>query len=706
MDNSLVCPRCGEKLVQVYTRRGVVVDICPNGHGVWMDGGEIYFFVDDPAALKKSLEGGLAEGLPVKIECLRCRGKEMQNGRPVSGAPVVDMCPCCGGMWLDRSELGALNAALGSSLDPYQEIMQDHKRAARTGAESGPEKGSGPSVSGGAVQRRRAAEAVVAAASLNPLPNLALSSMSVLGLLYALVFAILVMATTYMGVGIHVAFAVAVAIILLQYLVSPFLMDLMLSWLYSMKWISLSELPPRLAQFIEDTCGKNSMPCPRVGLIYDGNPNAFTYGHTPRNARVIITRGLLELLDEDEVEAVVAHEIGHARHWDILFMTLAGLVPVVFYYIYRVIVSSGSKSSGGGKGKGQLMMVGLASYILYIISQYVVLYLSRTREYYADRFSGEATGSPNTLATGLVKVAYGLAGAEKKKDKEGDKRNPAVNSLKAFGIFDPSAAQSLAVSSSRGGEMNVENAIGAMQWDLWNPWGTFYELNSTHPLPAKRIQALGDQASAYGQQPAIRFNLKRPESYWDEFLVDVLVLFAPFIGAALGALAGLAAAPVMLPGFALLGMGAGYAFNLLFSYRAKEFLPMKVAAMLRKVKVSNVRPVPVTIEGKVIGRGVPGLIYSEDVVVQDETGFIFVDYRQPLRIIEFLFGLFRTNKFIGRDAKITGWYRRAPIPYIEVRYLEVDGNRHTSYIFAVKWIVAVILLIAGAAVSAGALQLL
>ena len=66
-----------------------------------------------------------------------------------------------------------------------------------------------------------------------------------------------------------------------------------------------------------------------------------------------------------------------------------------------------------------------------------------------------------------------------------------------------------------------------MQWDLWNPWATFYELNSTHPLIAHRLQYLGDQAAAMGQEPYIVFDRRKPESYWDDFAVDVAVMFLP-----------------------------------------------------------------------------------------------------------------------------------------------------------------------------------
>src|SRR5207247_359588 len=102
--------------------------------------------------------------------------------------------------------------------------------------------------------------------------------------------------------------------------------------------------------------------------------------------------------------------------------------------------------------------------------------------------------------------------------------------VRALGIFDPVGAMGLAAASlSRSGAPSKENILGAMQWDLWNPWAKYYELQSTHPLPAHRLELLGQQAQAYGQTPFVNFNLQQPESYWDEFAVDFLVLWLPWL---------------------------------------------------------------------------------------------------------------------------------------------------------------------------------
>jgi len=713
------CPRCDTELVEVLTRHGVLVDVCPNAHGVWLDGGEIYFFVRNPRDLDKIMHGGLAQDgvtqKAIRQKCLRCDDRPMDVGRIGEKGPIVDHCPVCNGTWFDRNELAALNTLLGTRHDPFDEIFQDLAKQKKRDAELKPRTAPQPDHKQHPVSEAaalslkkspsvRASAAVVAAArgSLQRLPNLAFSSTVVLSSLYLMVFALFVAATTFYGLNLNVALLLSIIIIFIQFLVSPFIMDITLRWFQQLRWVDRTELPAHLYQFIDTTVNKYGMPFPRMGIINDGTPNAFTYGHSPYNARVVITQGLLDILNPDEVEAVVGHELGHAKHWDILIMTVAGMVPVIFYYIYRMTIKGtrrSSSNSGGGKGGGYIMVIGLAAFVLYYISQYIVLYLSRIREYYADRFAGEATGSPDTLATALIKVAYGLAGQEPEKKGNGKKkeRNPAMESVSAFGIFDPTAARGLAASSLRGSTLDVGNAEQAMQWDLWNPWALYYEINSTHPLPAKRIQALNDQSLNYKQKPTIRFNLKRPESYWDEFMVDILVLYMPLLLGLAGALLGYVTETVLIPGFAMTGIGAGSLIKVLFSYRSTEFVPMTVAGMLKKIKVSSVRPVPVKIRGRIIGRGVPGLIWSEDIVIRDNTGYIFLDYRQPIRIIEFLFGLFRTERFIGQEVECTGWYRRAPVPYIEIKNVVEKGNTHTCWVYAVKLAVSAIAIIVGVA---------
>lgn len=418
------------------------------------------------------------------------------------GSPdfLLDRCLTCGGLWLDAGEQARLDEVastkVAASVD--RATLFSTKSAARVDV-AGPPPILPP---------------------LPRLPNLALRSTAVLLSLYGMVFLVLLLAVEAFGAGFQVAVLSAIAIIVFQYLVAPFAMDLFLKYLRSTRWVSKEELPSHLQDFIQKVCGAKGIPFPQVGMIQDGNSNAFTYGHYPGNARLILTSGLLEILEEDELEAVVGHELGHVLHWDILIMTVASLAPILLYYLYRVLIRAKSDRKGT-----PLPLIALLCYVFYLISEYLVLFLSRAREYYADRFSGRIIRNPNALARALVKIAYGLAAARQEEAEE--KGRSPLRAIRALGIFDPQAALHLAAAGGR--SFSQGDVIEAMQWDLWNPWAGFYELSSTHPLPAKRIKALGDLSWHYQKRPLVNFSVKRPESYWDEFFTDLFIMILPIL---------------------------------------------------------------------------------------------------------------------------------------------------------------------------------
>ncbi|MBI4579311.1 MAG: M48 family metalloprotease [Planctomycetes bacterium] len=567
-----------------------------------------------------------------------------------------------------------------------------------------------------AVMSRREALAVGTLA----LPNLLLRSVFTLGLLYALLGLVLIAVVEAGYATPELAVLIGVAVAIAQFVFGPWIMDLSLRWLYRMRWVEADELPGHLCDFVQYVCEGQRIRFPDFGVIDDGAPQAFTYGHHPNNARIVISRGLMDILQPAELEAVVAHELGHVRNWDMALMTVAQLVPLLLYYVYRVGIRVSRATDK--KGRGVAIAVAVGAYVVYIVSEYIVLWFSRTREYFADRFAGSVTGNPNALVTALVKIAYGLAAqeqqeaseAEAKKDKKAKQRELAgVGPLGALNIFDRHSSVNMVVCAGGGGTgssgaacPDLELVKGAMQWDLWNPWAGFYELNSTHPLIAKRINYLSDQAAAMGQEALVLFDRVKPESYWDEFLADVFVWLLPVLGflagvaICVGGLATQAVSPAVL-GLALILGGAGYLIKTFFAYRSGIFPNLTVAALMGHVKVSPVRPVPATLAGTIIGKGVPGLIWSEDFVMRDSTGILFLDYRQPLAIWNFLFGLIRAGQYQGRQVRVTGWFRRAPVPYMEIYQIETldDGRKRTCYAWHARIATAAILIAAGIALS-------
>ena len=508
--------------------------------------------------------------------------------------------------------------------------------------------------------------------------NLLGISLLTITFLYCILAAVIILVTIVTKTPVIYGIGASIVILIIQFIISPFITDLTMRWFYKVKYDH--EIPEYLKKFIEETCKNHNMKYPRVGYIDDGAPNAFTYGHTKNDARVVLTRGIFELLNEEEVKAVVAHELGHASHYDMLFMTVAQLVPLVLYGIYELLRSNDNRSDSDSKAQ----LVAYIAYFLYIISNYIILALSRTREYYADSFSLEETKNPSALASALVKIGFGLSTAETNEKHSAAKSN-------TLGIFDVKSSKSLVVGSTdEKGEVSKEHIKDAMKWEQWNIWAKWYQLNSTHPLISNRLKAISKRCPEFNQKPYIEFDLKKEESYVDDFLVELLINFLPTLFLIIAVVVGFINASVEFINMGVV-IGAGLLLVLLASYikfrrrySKKPFDDRTVRSLLGEVKVSHITSIPCSLEGTIIGRGNPGCIFNEDFIIKDKTGIIFLDYNQPLNIVNKIFALFKSKEYFDKTIKVRGWYRRSPVPYVELLDMEIDGKVKKIHTYNLK----------------------
>ncbi len=341
----------------------------------------------------------------------------------------------------------------------------------------------------------RAAQAGVRLTMAGAGGNLTLASavtiFLLLGIVLALTLAVVFInysdnPTTGLGISVGITLIFNTAVFFL----SPYLMDWTQRWLYSTRWVTLAEFEsqsPEAAAVIQRVCAEKKLKQPRLGIIDDHNPTAFTYGSLPNTARLVVSQGLFTYLDDDEVATVCAHELGHIVHWDFAVMTLASTLVQITYLIYS-FARRMSQGGGNSKAKDALAIAAAVAYLFYIAGTYLVLYLSRTREYFADRFAAEATGNPNALSRALVKIAYGIV----EQGERAKEPSQLLEGTRALGIYDHKAA------ASTGTAYRIASApqkIGKVfLWDMFNPWGWWMELNSTHPLTGKRVRALSTYA--------------------------------------------------------------------------------------------------------------------------------------------------------------------------------------------------------------------
>jgi heat shock protein HtpX len=246
--------------------------------------------------------------------------------------------------------------------------------------------------------------------------------------------------------GMILAFFVAAGMNFFSYFYS----DKLALSMYRAQPVTREQLP-RVYQIMDRILPRMALPMPKIYVIPNDSPNAFATGRNPKHAAVAVTQGILNLLNDEELEGVLAHELGHVRNRDILTSsiaaTLAGAITLLAQTARFASIFGGNRDSRGRMDGGGLFMIILAP----IAATLIQLAVSRSREYEADATGAHVTGNPYALASALQKLdAY-------------SRRLPMQAS--------PSTAHLFIVAPFLGG-------------------ASFANLFSTHPPMARRIERL------------------------------------------------------------------------------------------------------------------------------------------------------------------------------------------------------------------------
>src|SRR5438067_3037633 len=199
---------------------------------------------------------------------------------------------------------------------------------------------------------------------------------------------------------------IALALAAVLNFVSYFYSDKIALAMYRAKPVTREELP-RVYQVVERLTQKIGIPMPKIFVIPTDSPNAFATGRNPKHASVAVTQGILGLLSDEELEGVLAHELGHVRNRDILISSIAATVAGAITYLAEIarwgMIFGGyerDRDSRGGGGFGALLMLLLAP----VAAALIQLAVSRSREYQADETGAHFTGNPYALASALAKL--------------------------------------------------------------------------------------------------------------------------------------------------------------------------------------------------------------------------------------------------------------------------------------------------------------
>ena len=309
-----------------------------------------------------------------------------------------------------------------------------------------------------------------------------------IGLMFAILFGIFVGIGYYLqitGLSFYLFITgLAVGFVFLQFIIGPKIVE----WSMKVKYVSEQEYP-RLHQMVAELADKAGLPNkPKVGISQLPIPNAFAFGRTKRSARVCVTKGLLDLLNEEELKAVLGHELSHIKHRDVAIITMLSVIPMICYMIYISFLWGGMLGRRG-RDSGGAIAIGILALVVYFITNLLVMYGSRIREYYADQGSAELGNQPHHLATALYKLTVSAARTPKRALKQ-------TEGMKAFFINDPSRAmyevrelKDIDIDMSGTIDQNELMMLSTKKISLKTS-DKIIEVMSTHPNVIKRIKHL------------------------------------------------------------------------------------------------------------------------------------------------------------------------------------------------------------------------
>ncbi len=308
-----------------------------------------------------------------------------------------------------------------------------------------------------------------------------------IGLLFAILYGIITGIGFLLGVSgsTYYVFLLFVAFLMvgIQYLIGPKIVE----WSMKVRYVSEKEYP-RLYQMVKELADAAKLPAPpKIGISQLNIPNAFAFGRTKKDAKVCVTQGLLNILDEKELRAVLGHELSHIQHRDVAVITLLSVVPMICYMLYISFFWGGM--FGRKRDNGGMILIGLLALALYFIANLLVMYGSRIREYYADMGSVKLANSPHHLATALYKLSLSSARIPKSTLKQAE-------GMKAFFLNDPSRARQ-EITALKDIDLDMSGTIDQdelMQMQSkqvkLSSADKMIEVLSTHPNMVKRIKHL------------------------------------------------------------------------------------------------------------------------------------------------------------------------------------------------------------------------
>ncbi|WP_055077524.1 M48 family metalloprotease [Pseudanabaena sp. 'Roaring Creek'] len=468
---------------------------------------------------------------------------------------------------------------------------------------------------------------------------------------------------------------------ILLFFMSPWIIDITQKQYHRIQWITLADLDeksPEAVEIIENFCEKYNIFVPRLGWIEDDAPVAFIYGVISNSTRIVVSRGLFECLDDDEIAAVYAYQLGRIRNKSFATLTFISAPVQVLYFIYVLL----SRRSYQAKSAKQIWQVAAAiANVLYSLSNYLLIWVSHASTIVSDRFASEVTGNPNALARALPKMARQMLPY----NQPAIPTNRLLESTRTLGVCDRQTMTAIGLAMEIAHEgLSEQDPYRVFLWELFNPWRRWLEIHSTHPLVGKRLKFLAGYSKQLGLLTEYDFaellkeekklNKKR---LYQNFWRDLFIQISPVVGVVIAIVAAMLLSRLfnrwLLLSFLMIGLGLG--FMLQGSLRYPDFRRVEdtdLVSLLIDPYASYVQGTPVQIPGELLGYGTDEFYLGYAMRLEDQGGVAFLNYIPSFRqwIIDPSMTIKNLEMLCDRSVIATGWFRRGKFPIIDLSTLQ------------------------------------
>jgi len=468
------------------------------------------------------------------------------------------------------------------------------------------------------------------------------------------------------------------------FFMSPWIVDQGQKGYQKVQWITLADLEaysPETVEVIETFCERQNCDFPRLGWIDDPNPVAYSYGVLPNSMRLVLSRGLMECLTDDEAAAICAFQLGRIVTGNTALVTYLSAVPQLVYNGAIALSRLGFRVK---RGKGAWLA--LADLLRWGCGRFLpaIALVTRPGAYLADRYAAAVTGNPNALMRALPKMARQLVHLNPGQHFAGR----LLESTRIAGVLDERTvgAVGMAFEILYAGQPE-QNLYRVFLWDWVNPWAAWLSLFSTHPWIGQRLLVLAEHAKTlgltpeYGWEQLVTEAKKVPRGkLYRGFVWDAIAGMAPVLGLALGwLLSQLLRSPLQLyesrfpVGLAAVGWGLGLMWRGALRYpNFRRVVGTDLAGLLTDPAVGALRSLPVEAPGQFLRYTAQPGGCRFGIELGDRSGRMNLVYAPSLG--DFLrdpqIALRRLEGLVGTQVLAIGWFRRGHRTAIELAQLQ------------------------------------